>query len=393
MSKQNIVIVGAGIVGLSTAYALLKQGTHHVTVLEQAVVDHPRSTSHGISRLLRFEYGDDPFYTQLVQLGLTRWRKLEHVSKRTLYSPTGVLVLGNEDDNFIHSSYTVLRELGLPTTRLSQYQCKQHFPQFVTDDYDMYTYNTQGGVLHASTCLRTLRDLILDLGGEICEVSRVKHVDYGNYHRPIRITLCSGDVYHADRVVLAVGPWIHHLLKGMHLPVNMTRQYLLYFANLPVATFGVNAFPAFLASELYGFPIHSTLTGKGPSWFKAASHNFGMPVEPEESTPTEDLLINQVVKRLRDLLPALRQAQLIHIDACMYDVSTDEDFILDTLPDDSRVVFATGLSGHGFKFGPVLGEILSSLVLDRETPILVERFKLSRFAKSGVCEKQHSSVA
>jgi len=391
MSKQNIVIVGAGIVGLSTAYALLKQGTYHVTVIEQAVVDHPGSTSHGISRLLRFEYGDDPFYTQLVQLGLSHWRRLEHVSQRTLYSPTGVLVLGNEDDNFIHSSYTVLRELGLPTTRLSQYQCRQRFPQFVTDDYDMYTYNTQGGVLHASTCLRTLRDLILDLGGEICEVSRVKQIDYGNYHRPLRITLYSGDVYKADRVVLAVGPWVHRLLKNMHLPVHMTRQYLLYFANLPLDTFGVDAFPPFLASELYGFPIHSTLTGKGPSWFKAASHNFGMPVEPEESTPTEDLLINQVVKRLRDLLPALQKAQLVHVDAYMYDVSTDEDFILDTLPDDSRVVFATGLSGHGFKFGLVLGEILSSLVQEKDTPVSVERFKLSRFAQSDTLAKQQQS--
>ncbi len=393
VSKQNIVIVGAGIVGLSTAYALLKQGTHRVTVLEQAVVDHERSTSHGISRLLRFEYGDDPFYTQLVQLGLAHWRKLEHTSQRTLYSPTGILVLGNQDDGFTRESYNTLRTLGLPTTRLSQHQCRQSFPQFVTDDYDMYTYNTQAGVLHASTCLRTLRDLILDLGGEICEASRVKQIDYGNCPRPVRIILHSGEVHNADRVVLAVGPWVHRLLKSMHLPVHMTRQYLLYFANLPIDSFGVQAFPAFLASELYGFPIHSTLTGKGPSWFKAASHNFGIPVEPEENAPAEDLLINQVVKRLRDLLPALRQAQLIQVDACMYDVSVDEDFILDTLPDDSRVVFATGLSGHGFKFGLVLGEILSSFVQEREAPISVERFKLSRFAQSDTCIKQRSSVA
>ncbi|GAC1643849.1 MAG: N-methyl-L-tryptophan oxidase [Ktedonobacteraceae bacterium] len=393
MSQQNIVIVGAGIVGLSTAYALLRQGAARVTVLEQAVVDHSRSTSHGISRLLRFEYGPDPFYTRLVQLGLAHWRMLEHISRRTLYSPTGLLVLGNEDDDFTSSSYSVLRELGLPTTRLSQHQCKQRFPQFVTDDYDMYTYNMQGGILHASTCLRTLRDLILDLGGEICEVSRVKQIEYGNYHRPVRITLASGEEYSADRVVLAVGPWIHHLMQSMRLPVRMTRQYLLYFADLPIASFGSDAFPAFLAGELYGFPLHSTLTGKGPSWFKAASHNFGIAVEPEESTPIEELLITQIAKRLRDLLPALRQASLVQVDACMYDVSLDEDFILDTLPDDARVVFATGLSGHGFKFGLVLGEILCSLVQDSEPPVAIDRFKLSRFIQGNNRVQQHSSVA
>ena len=394
VSKQNIVIVGAGIVGLSTAYALLKQGMHSVTVLEQESVDHLRSTSHGISRLLRFEYGERLFYTQLVQRALAQWRTLEHISRRTLYSPTGLLVLGNEDDDFTRSSYAVLRELGLPTTRLSQQQCKQRFPQFVTTDYDMYTYNMQGGVLHASTCLRTLRDLILDLGGEICEGSRVKQVEYGNAHRPVRITLHSGEIYNADRVVLAVGPWIHHLIESLQLPVRMTRQYLLYFANLPLSSFGADAFPPFLADELYGFPIHSTLTGKGPSLFKAASHNFGIPVEPEENTPIEELLISQVVKRLRDLLPALRQAPLVQVDSCMYDVSLDENFILDTLADDSRVIFATGLSGHGFKFGLVLGEILSSMVQDREPPVATDSFKLSRFAKSSSKSvPQHSSVA
>ncbi len=389
MYTQNIVIVGAGIVGLSTAYALLKQGFSHVRVLEQAVVDHPRSTSHGLSRLLRFEYGADAFYTRMVQQALTRWYMLEHISRRTLYTPTGTLVLGNEDDDFIASSYSTLYELELPTTHLTYQQCQQRFPQFALNDYDMYTYNTQGGILHASQCLRTLRDLILDLGGEICEASHVQSIDYGNMHRPLCVTLQSGDEYTVDRVVLALGPWLHQLLGEMQLPVEMTRQYLLYFANLPIDSFGVSAFPAFLASELYGFPIQNT--SNGPSWFKAASHNFGMSVEPEESTPIEEVLIEQTVEKLYDLLPTLRQAHLVHVDACMYDVTPDEDFILDTLPCDSRVVLATGLSGHGFKFGLVLGEILSSLVQDVEAPVDIKRFKLARFDEHSTSYTQQKS--
>ncbi len=390
MSKQHIVIVGAGIVGLSTAYALLKQGMHSVTVLEQERVDHTRSTSHGISRLLRFEYGEKSFYTQLVQLALTHWHALEHISRRTLYSPTGVLMLGNEGDDFTDPSYSVLRKLGLPTTRLSLHQCNQRFPQFDTTDFDMYTYNPLGGILHASTCLRTLRDLVLDLGGEICESSRVKQVDYGNPHRQVRLALHSGEIVHADRVVLAVGPWVHSLIESLELPVRITRQYLLYFANLPTSSFGADVFSPFLADQLYGFPIHSTVTGKGPNWFKVASHNFGISVNPEENTPIEELLISQVTKRARKLLPALRQASLVHVDSCMYDVSLDENFILDTVPDYPRVMFATGLSGHGFKFGLMLGEILSSMVQEKEPPVDVDGFKLSRFTQSMA---QHSSVA
>lgn len=394
VSKQNIVIVGAGIVGLSTAYALLKQGMHSVTVLEQERVDHSRSTSHGISRLLRFEYGEKAFYSQLVEHALTRWYALERISRRTLYSPTGLLALGNEDDGFVRPSYYVLREQGLPVTRLSQQQCNQRFPQFNTTGFDICTYNAQGGVLHASSTLRTLRELILELGGEICEHSHVKQIDYGNASRPVRVMLQSGEVHSADRVVLAMGPWIHSLVGSLRLPVRMTRQYLLYFANLPVTSFGAGTFPPFLADQLYGFPIHNTLTGKGPSLFKAASHNFGMPVEPDENTPIEELFINGVTKKLYALLPALQQASLVQVDSCMYDVSIDENFILDSLDDDPRVIFATGLSGHGFKFGPLLGEILSSMVQGKEPPVATDNFKLSRFARSGSKSVvQHSSVA
>jgi glycine/D-amino acid oxidase-like deaminating enzyme len=75
----------------------------------------------------------------------------------------------------------------------------------------------------------------------------------------------------------------------------------------------------------------------------------------------------------------------------MYDVSPDEDFILDRLPSDPRVIFATGLSGHGFKFGLLLGDILSSLVSDSEPPIPLDRFRLSRFAH--LQARQNSSVA
>src|SRR5215467_9610723 len=114
MHQQHIVIVGAGIVGLSTAYSLLTRGLRNVTILEQEVVDHTRSNSHGFSRLLRFEYGPDAFYSNMVNLSLQRWQRLEQVTGRTLYTPTGLLMLGNDDDTLTKSSYHIVREMGLP---------------------------------------------------------------------------------------------------------------------------------------------------------------------------------------------------------------------------------------------------------------------------------------
>ncbi|HEV2583501.1 MAG TPA: FAD-dependent oxidoreductase, partial [Ktedonobacteraceae bacterium] len=102
VSKQHIIIIGAGIIGLSTAYALLHEGQRRVTVLEQATVDHERGASHGFSRLLRFEYGPDPLYTHMVRLSLDRWHQLEQATGNTLYLRSGVLTLGRKDDHCTH---------------------------------------------------------------------------------------------------------------------------------------------------------------------------------------------------------------------------------------------------------------------------------------------------
>jgi monomeric sarcosine oxidase len=385
--QQHIVIVGAGIVGLSTAYSLLTQGIRKVTILEQEAVDHTRSSSHGFSRLLRFEYGPDAFYSNMVRLSLKRWKNLEQVAGRTLYTPTGILTLGNDDDMFTQSSYRVVRGLGLPVEQLSNEACELRFPQFNTQPYNLCMYNHKAGILHASTCLQTLRELILNLGGEIYESCRVTRMTHDSPLRPIRLHLSSGHEIVADRVVLATGSWIHRLLAYLHLPVHMTRQYLLYFSDLPVSDYATKVFPSFIAGDIYGFPIHQGCNG----WVKATSHAFGTHIDPDNVTPQDDQAIATISMQIRKLLPALKHAKIARVDSCMYDVSPDEDFILDHLPSDPRVIFATGLSGHGFKFGLLLGELLSSLVFNTEPPVPLDRFRLSRFAHSHT--QQQSSVA
>ncbi len=384
---QHIVIVGAGIVGLSTAYSLLSQGIRNITILEQEIVDHPRSSSHGFSRLLRFEYGPDAFYSNMVRLSLKRWKKLEQLAGRTLYTPTGLLMLGHDHDTVTLSSYNIVRRLGLPVEQLSNEACQLRFPQFNTQPYNLCIYNHEAGILRASTSLQALRNLILDLGGEIYESCRVTRMTNESLLHPIRLHLSLGQEIVADRVVLATGSWVHRLLAHLHLPVRMTRQYLLYFSGMPVSDYGTGAFPAFMAGDIYGFPIHQGCNG----WVKATSHSFGVPTDPDNITPQDDQTIAAISKQVRELLPALNHAQIARVDSCMYDVSPDEDFILDRLSSDPRVIIATGLSGHGFKFGLLLGEILSSLVCNTEPPVPLDRFRLSRFAH--LQTEQKSSVA
>jgi glycine/D-amino acid oxidase-like deaminating enzyme len=206
----------------------------------------------------------------------------------------------------------------------------------------------------------------------------------------MRIYTSTGNEFTAEGVVLATGPWVHRLLAEIHLPVSLTRQYLLYFAGLPLSSFGLNAFPAFMAHDLYGFPIHYSTSHTNRSfWLKASTHAFGPPTDPDNVQQPDRLSIERIVQQLRNLLPALTQARLSHVETSMYDITPDECFILDTLEHDPRVVYATGLSGHGFKFGLLLGELLSSLVCNTPPPVPLERFCAARFAS----QQQVSSVA
>jgi monomeric sarcosine oxidase len=384
--QPQIIIVGAGIVGLSTAYTLLECGMRNVLVLEQATVNHPRATSASISRLLRFEYSTDAFYSYMVKLSLERWLELERLTQCNLYTPTGLLTLGQADEE-IQREHEIVRGLGLPSELLTTQRCQQRFPQFETKGYETLTYNATGGILYASKCLQTLKRAVLARGGKIAENSKVTHITYGNLRRPIQVRLHTGENLNAERVVIAIGPWVHRLLGHVHIPVKMTRQYLLYFAGLTPKTFGCGVFPAFIERNLYGFPIHKGSHG----WLKVASHQFGHLVDPDAPIVMEPSVIAQTIQDIHALLPALRHAKLVNIDACIYDVSPDEDFILDHVPADERIVFATGLSGHGFKFGPLLGQLLSSLVCHTQPAVPLARFRLARFATQAV--RQPVSVA
>lgn len=384
--QPQIIIVGAGIVGLSTAYVLLERGMRNVLVLEQATVNHVRATSASISRLLRFEYGADAFYSHMVKLSLERWRALEEQTQCNLYTPTGLLALGKRDEA-TRSEHEIVRGLGLPSELLTPKRCRQCFPQFEIKGYETLTYNAAGGILHASKCLQTLKRAVLERGGRIAENSKVTHITYEHPNIPIQIKLSTGEKLNADRVVIASGPWVHRLLGHLHIPVKMTRQYLLYFTGLAPQTFGSGVFPAFIERDLYGFPIHKGSHG----WLKVASHRFGQRVDPDAPIVIEPSVIANTIRNARTLLPALRNATLAKIDACIYDVSPDEHFILDYVPTDERIVFATGLSGHGFKFGPLLGQLLSSLICHTPPAVSLTRFRLARFASQ--LAQQSVSVA
>lgn len=372
MSQSTVIVVGGGVIGLATACALAEQGTR-VTVLERFTIGHNWASSHGLSRAIRHEYGQEAIYTAMVARSLDQWQALEQRTGRRLYAETGVLTLGQPDDGHTLPGLAVMRGAGLPIERLSAAECARRFPQFQADPFGAITYNATGGMLFASECLLALSDRLRELGGEVQTEMQVTGVTPQGDHGLVR--LADGTVITADRVVVTAGPWVHDILPDLHLSVRPTRQQVSYFSGLPEQDFGIGVFPIFFVGmHYYGFPLH------GAGWFKAASHAFGATVDPNTPYGTDEGEIADVRAFLRRTIPAAANAPLAFVDHCMYDLTPDEDFILDYHPGGSGVVIGSGFSGHGFKFGVVIGHLLAALALGTTPEISLDRFRLARLA-------------
>ena len=376
MAQRRMVVVGGGVMGLATGCALAAQPDVAVTVLERFQVGHDWASSHGLTRAIRHEYGDAALYTEMVARSLPLWDELARETGRTLYTETGVLTLGHADDGHTLPGLDVMRAQGLPAERLTGDACRARFPQFRPDDYDAITWNPTGGMLHASECLAALAERLQARGGVLREGARVTRVEpQGDGGR---VTLADGAEITADRVVVTAGPWVHDVLPGLRLPVRPTRQQVCYFGDLPrPELFAPERFPVFLVGmNQYGFPL------QGPGWFKIGLHTFGETANPNAGYEADEAQVEAVRDFLRRVIPDAAAGRLALVDRCMYDVTPDEDFILDAHPGGAGVILGSGFSGHGFKFGVLIGEVLAALALGEAPSVPMERFRLSRFGAS-----------
>lgn len=372
MSKPRVIVVGGGVMGMASACALAGYGAD-VTVLERFSVGHGWASSHGLTRAIRHEYGPNRLYTQMVARSLSLWEELERETGRYLYTETGVLTLGQEDDAETLAGFEVMRSEGLPVERLTREQCASRFPQFRPEGYSAITWNPCGGMLHASECLLALTERLAARGGQLREGANVRRVEPSG--AGVRVWLADGETLAADRVIITAGPWVQDALAGLlRLPVRATRQQVCYFSGADAAAFAVGAFPVFLAEmDCYGFPL------QGPGWLKVASHVTGPEVNPNDGYEADEREIAFVRDFLRRVIPAAGALELAMVDRCMYDMTPDEDFILDRIPSAERIIIGSGFSGHGFKFGALIGELLAQLALDQAPAFPLERFSLARF--------------
>ncbi|HST21847.1 MAG TPA: N-methyl-L-tryptophan oxidase [Blastocatellia bacterium] len=375
MRAFDVAIIGAGIMGAATACELARAGAQ-VALLDQSALPNPRAASIDHSKVFRFAY-PDALYAQMAARALKLWRSLEEETGAHLLTDTGVLMLGREQSSVEADTYETLRSLGLQVEMLDNRETTARFPQFNRDALGYSVYDPSGALLHAERAVCALIDLARQRGVHIIEGERVTNIKQSANAR-VRIVTESGNEFDCARACAASGPWTRNLLPFLRDNLKTTRQEVVYFEPETSASqnFDAGRFPIFidLDSGFYGFPIHHA------GAMKIANHHKGERTEMDSYAPqVGDEFIQKCRDFFREFIPQLASARVRETRVCVYNNTPDDDFIIDWHPEIENALIVTGFSGHGFKFGSIVGRIGAELLLSGRTSHNIDRFSLARF--------------
>jgi len=379
-NRPHIAVVGAGAFGGWTALYLLRRGAK-VTLVDSWGPGNSRASSGGETRVIRGTYGANQPYTKMVVRAFTLWEENERKWRRQLLHRIGVLWMVHGDEAFERASLPELRAAGIPFEELSVAELQKRWPQINFEGVRWGIYESSSGYLTARVACQSVVQGFMAEGGEykMATVSPPAiakgKVDRGKFDG---LTLSDGSKLVADHYVFACGPWMGKFFREIiGEKIRPTKQDVFFFGTPAGDTrFEETNFPVWADHReqfLYGIP------GNQSQGFKVADDTRGPVFDP---TSGERVVSVEKLRAVREYLgfrfPALKDAPLIETRVCQYEDTPDGNFIIDRHPGADNVWLIGGGSGHGFKHGPALGEMVAGLVMDNKMPD--PTFRLGRFA-------------
>jgi sarcosine oxidase len=366
------IVIGLGGVGSAALYHLARRGIRTLG-LEQFTIAHDHGSSHGHTRIIRQAYFEHPAYVRLLQRADTLWCELQDETGQRLFDRVGLIEVGPPDGIVLPGVERSVAEHRLPILRLTAAELQRDYPGFNVPEGMHVVVEPTAGLLHVERCVAAHARRAQDLGAVIATDEDVVQIEPRDRQIHVRTTR---NHYCAEGAVLCAGAWSPALLEDF--PLRVVRKHLHWFHSPDPRMHVDQGCPVFFYEMpngyFYGFPAIDELG------VKLAEHSGGESVDdpsrvPRDADPTDDARVFEFV---RQCLP-LVTGQRLHHAVCMYTLTPDEHFIVDGHPRWTNVVVAAGLSGHGFKFAPVLGEILADLSLHGHTAWNIEFLRAGRF--------------
>jgi sarcosine oxidase len=361
---HEFVVVGAGLLGLAAGRALARRG-RDVLVLEQAQPGHQGAGSHGSCRIFRLGY-DDPGYVAMARAARQLWRELEDESGERILRPAPHLTFGDG----LQAVMDGMQRAGAPCELLTAGQAAARFPGITVGGPALL--EPESAVIAADKALRALADPGTGAGG-LPVRGGVRVTGIADDGRQVTIRADGGSVLTAGHVIVCAGPWTARLLAtaGIPAPSAPTLEQVAYLEPAGDPPPEMPIFISHSAAPMpYGLPVPDS------PLYKIGLHQSGPAADPDSQGQDEDAGLTARAARLAALhVPGCRP-QPVRTERCIYDNTPDEDFIVDRA---GRIVVGSGTSGHGFKFGPLLGGWLASLAAGDPAGQPLAGFAAARF--------------
>src|SRR5262245_4037899 len=376
MAHFDVVVCGLGAMGSAAVQHLARRGKR-VLGLERYAPGHDRGSSHGLTRIIRLGYFEHPSYVPLLRHAYKLWHELEQAIGRRLLHVTGIAELGPPDGALVRGTLACAHLHALRHELLAAPELMRRFPAFkVPPDY-VAVVQPDGGVLEVEPAIAAQLALATAAGAEIRTGELARAVEPRADR--VRIVTDRGSV-EAGAAIVTAGAWVRSLLPDLAAPLRVTREVMGWFESTDAQLFSGGRTPVFIIESRhgmhYGIPPQASVHGG----IKVAKHHHrNETVDPDAYDRAVSAADEALIRAaMAEHIPAAN-GRLIAAKTCLYTMTPDGDFVIDRLPGASNIIVASPCSGHGFKFAPVIGEILGDLATTGATPHDIARFSLGRF--------------
>lgn len=330
MADYDTIIIGVGGMGSATLYQLAKRG-QRVLGLEQFGIPHEMGSSHGLTRIIRLAYYENPAYVPLLKRAYELWREIEAEAGQRLLHITGSIDAGPADSLVFAGSLRSCQAHNLPHEVLDNHQLRQRFPAYHFPEETLSVYQPDGGFLVPEACIQTYVSAAQSRGAAVHTNERVQSwqvTDQGG----VRV-VTDRDTYEADRLVITAGAWTSKLLPPVESLLKPERQVLVWLQPGRPELFMPDRFPVFNCivdeGRYYGFPLHDH-----PGFKFGLYHHLDEIIDPdtldrEAVTARDEAALRVLAERY---FPD-GAGQTLMTKVCMFTNSPDEHFILDHHPD------------------------------------------------------------
>ena len=357
--SYDVIVVGLGGMGSSAAYHLAARG-QRVLGLERHTPAHDKGSSHGGSRVIRQSYFEDPAYVPLLLRAYELWERLARDSGEDVITLTGGLYFGPADSHTVAGSLRAARQWDLPHEVLERAEVLRRFPTFSPADHEVALWEAKGGFVRPEATVAAHLALAARAGADLHFTEPV--LSWQSTATGVRVTTAAG-TYDAGRLVIAPGAWAPQLLADLGVPITIERQVMYWFQPLVgVGPFTADKHPVYIHEDVEGTQVYGFPAIDGPDGgAKVAFFRRGRVCTPDtidrEVHDDEIAVMSEHAGRILPDLPG----RFLTAATCMYSNTPDEHFVVAQHPGHDNVTVACGFSGHGFKFVPVVGEVLADL--------------------------------